>query len=396
MTGSRGWSCCSEPPPRRRRAGGCSTRCSSPSPWPVSTASRVEVIAGDLSDATLGRGRELAGIDTVIHCAATVSFEEPLDQALALNSFGPANLLGRLRRAGSDPHFVHVSTAYVADRRSGVVGEDGLPHHAITALDPERLLAEAREEREELERESRAEPRSSASPRPRGATPRCARASTPAERAEELRGRWLLEELSRRGRRRALAEGWPDTYALSKALGERLLTDTSARITIVRPTIIESALRAAAAGLAGGDQGRRPADPRLRRPRPHPPARASRQPDRHRPRRPRRPRLRRRRRPPARGEAAHDRGRQQRPQPAGDRRAGRPHPRILPRQPAARARAASRSRSASSSSSSAARRCARRCAASGSPPPSRGWRSPRRSASPRSASCAATPRWPGG
>ena len=39
-----------------------------------------------------------------------------------------------------------------------------------------------------------------------------------------------------------MVEGWPDTYALSKALGERLLGERSAKTTIVRPTIIESAL----------------------------------------------------------------------------------------------------------------------------------------------------------
>ena len=61
-----------------------------------------------------------------VHCAATVSFEEPLDHALALNSFGPVRLLARLS-GGSRPHFVHVSTAYVADRQSGEVAEDGLP-----------------------------------------------------------------------------------------------------------------------------------------------------------------------------------------------------------------------------------------------------------------------------
>ena len=104
---------------------------------------------------------ELAGIDTVIHCAATVSFEEPLDQALALNAFGPVRLLERLESAGSRPHFVHVSTAYVADRQSGEVAEDGLPHHAVTDLDPERMLDEARGWREAAERESRAEPQAS-------------------------------------------------------------------------------------------------------------------------------------------------------------------------------------------------------------------------------------------
>jgi thioester reductase-like protein len=70
-------------------------------------------------------------VDIVIHCAATVSFEEPLDDALALNAFGPRRLLERLRRAGSEPHFVHVSTAYVADRTSGEIDEDGVVHHAL-------------------------------------------------------------------------------------------------------------------------------------------------------------------------------------------------------------------------------------------------------------------------
>jgi thioester reductase-like protein len=40
-----------------------------------------------------------------------------------------------------------------------------------------------------------------------------------------------------------MAQGWPDTYALSKALGERLLGEISTRTTVIRPTIIESALR---------------------------------------------------------------------------------------------------------------------------------------------------------
>jgi fatty acyl-CoA reductase len=204
---------------------------------------RVEVIAGDLREDRAAAGEAWSGIDTVIHCAATVSFEEPLDDALELNSFGPARLHERLRRAGSDPHFVHVSTAYVADRRSGEVLEDGLPHHALAGLDPELMLAEARQWREAAELESRAEPQASrfAKAAERDASMR--EGLDAAERAEELRRRWLLERLSRRGRRRALVEGWPDTYALSKALGERLLSECAGRATIVRPTIIESALR---------------------------------------------------------------------------------------------------------------------------------------------------------
>ncbi len=184
----------------------------------------------------------MAEIDTVVHCAATVSFEEPLDDALRLNAFGPARLLERLRRAGSDPHFVHVSTAYVADRRSGEVGEDGLTHHAVAELDPEQLLAEALRWREEAERESRAEPLATRLARSAKRDAAGREGLDAGERAEELRRRWLLEALSRRGRHRALGLGWPDTYALSKALGERLLSERSKHTTIVRPTIIESAL----------------------------------------------------------------------------------------------------------------------------------------------------------
>ena len=208
----------------------------------LGAGSRIRAIAGDLSEDGLADGPEWAGIDTVVHCAATVSFEEPLDLALALNSFGPVRLLEHLARAGSRPHFVHVSTAYVADRQSGKVVEDGLPHHAVTALNPVRMLEEARGWREAAEHESRAELQASRFAKAARRDASMREGLDPAERAEELRQRWLLERLSRRGRRRAMAEGWPDTYALSKALGERLLTERSAKATIVRPTIIESAL----------------------------------------------------------------------------------------------------------------------------------------------------------
>jgi nucleoside-diphosphate-sugar epimerase len=205
---------------------------------------RILPIAGDLETADVSAAAVggLADVDVVIHCAATVSFEEALDDALSLNAFGPARLLARVRAAGSEPHFVHVSTAYVADRRSGEVHEEGEPHHGLAEIDPEALLAEGRAWREEAERESKAEPLRS---RFKGEAERDAarrEGMDAAERAEELRRRWIQVTLSRRGRRRAKELGWPDTYALSKAVGERILTEASARTTIIRPTIIESSL----------------------------------------------------------------------------------------------------------------------------------------------------------
>ena len=205
---------------------------------------RIRALAANLERAEISTAPAEAwsGIDTAIHCAATVSFEEPLDEALALNSFGPARLLDRLLANGSEPHFVHVSTAYVADRDSGEVGEDGVQHHAVAGLDPEAMLAEAQEWRADAERESRRDPQRAhfAKEAKRDAAQR--EGLDAAEREEELRGRWVARRLSLLGHGRAVELGWPDTYALSKALGERLLVERSARTTVVRPTIIESAL----------------------------------------------------------------------------------------------------------------------------------------------------------
>jgi HAD superfamily hydrolase (TIGR01490 family) len=65
-----------------------------------------------------------------------------------------------------------------------------------------------------------------------------------AERAEKLRDDWVRRQLVDAGRARAQALGWPDAYAFTKALGERALVaaGTGVPITVVRPSIIESAL----------------------------------------------------------------------------------------------------------------------------------------------------------
>ena len=62
-------------------------------------------------------------------------------------------------------------------------------------------------------------------------------------RAEILRYEWVRDQLVERGRERARALGWSDTYGLSKAIGERTLIAAKPRqLTIVRPAIVESAL----------------------------------------------------------------------------------------------------------------------------------------------------------
>ena len=64
-----------------------------------------------------------------------------------------------------------------------------------------------------------------------------------AAKTEQLRERWVKDELVEAGSARAASVGWPDAYAYTKALGEQALTDVKGNVpvSIVRPSIIESA-----------------------------------------------------------------------------------------------------------------------------------------------------------
>jgi long-chain acyl-CoA synthetase len=95
---------------------------------------RVSVVAGDVSVDGLGlsdsdRDELLARVTAIVHCAASISFDLPIETAHQTNTVGPVRMLelarslaarGRLRR------HVHVSTAYVAGRHQGPFGEDDL------------------------------------------------------------------------------------------------------------------------------------------------------------------------------------------------------------------------------------------------------------------------------
>ncbi|MGH8987038.1 MAG: SDR family oxidoreductase, partial [Acidimicrobiales bacterium] len=92
---------------------------------------RLRTIAGDVGTDGLGLsdqdGALLASCDVVVHSAATVSFDAPLDGAVEVNLLGPSRvaatlreLAGRHRSAGAPlAHLVSVSTAYVNSGRHG-------------------------------------------------------------------------------------------------------------------------------------------------------------------------------------------------------------------------------------------------------------------------------------
>ena len=92
---------------------------------------RVRAIAADLESPGLGlaplvRERIAGSITAVVHCAASISFTLPLDEARQINVEGTrevVKLACEARRGGSLERFVHVSTAYVAGEREGLVSE---------------------------------------------------------------------------------------------------------------------------------------------------------------------------------------------------------------------------------------------------------------------------------
>jgi alcohol-forming fatty acyl-CoA reductase len=84
---------------------------------------RVQVIAGDVGTDGLGLDEDgravLASCDIVVHSAATVAFDSPLDGAVEVNLLGPSRIALTLQDLGVTPHLVAVSTCYVAGNRRG-------------------------------------------------------------------------------------------------------------------------------------------------------------------------------------------------------------------------------------------------------------------------------------
>jgi HAD superfamily hydrolase (TIGR01490 family) len=212
-------------------------------------ARRVQVVAGDVGTDRLGLDEEglalLATCDTVIHSAATVSFDSPLDSAVEVNLLGPSRITETLRSIGSTAHLVAVSTCYVAGNRRGPAPELPLPEQQFTQqVDWRREVEAARRTRADAEAASRM-PDMLVKFR-KEARAELGAAGTPllATRGEKAREAWVSEQLVEAGRSRAKSLGWPDAYAYTKALGEQALLETRGDIpvTIVRPSIIESAM----------------------------------------------------------------------------------------------------------------------------------------------------------
>jgi long-chain acyl-CoA synthetase len=223
-------------------------------------------LAGDVTEPLFGLAeRDLAalgGLSVLVNCAGLVDFNPSLELALKVNALGARHAVEVCRATGAA--LVHVSTCFVAGNRSGVVFEDEeiqgyFPKRAgvegrptagtldARDFDLDRELADcakniqrAREDAEDAalisELRARAQERLAAEGR------------TGDERAERLAvGRekrlWLSQRLVELGMDRARHWGWPNTYTYTKSLGEQAIACGGVRYAIVRPAIVETALR---------------------------------------------------------------------------------------------------------------------------------------------------------
>ena len=222
-------------------------------------ASRVSAVAGDVATDGLGLDddglRLLSECDVIVHSAASVSFDSPLDSAVEVNLLGPsrvaAAIVSAVRLAEEQGrrgpvHFIPVSTAYVAGTHQGEAREELLEGNPFSVgVDWRTEAAAARRQRGDSDAESRRPERLAQFAKQARVELGGAGLHLLAERAERLREDWVKKQMVKVGQARAQSLGWPDAYPYTKALGERALVSQfgdTVPMTIVRPSIIESSL----------------------------------------------------------------------------------------------------------------------------------------------------------
>ncbi|CAL5011510.1 unnamed protein product [Urochloa decumbens] len=184
---------------------------------------KVCPLAGDIVYENLGVDKakltELSKeIDIIVNGAATTNFYERYDVAFDTNVMGAKHICEFAKRCEKLKMLLHVSTAYVAGEKEGILPEKpllvGETMREGTHLDIEYELNLIKEIRRKLE----------------------------SNCSSEIAGKRTMKEL---GLKRAREFGWPNTYVFTKAMGEMLLGHLRGDIPliIIRPSIITSILR---------------------------------------------------------------------------------------------------------------------------------------------------------
>ncbi|KAG9457257.1 hypothetical protein H6P81_001765 [Aristolochia fimbriata] len=185
-------------------------------------SSKVSPIRGNISLENLGidnsglREQLFNELDVIINSAANTKFDERYDVALGTNTFGAKNIVEFAKKCVKLGMLLHVSTAFVAGEKAGVIPErpfcmgEAL-NIGTSTLDPYAELKLMEIKLKQLQ--------------DKGVT--------------EERKTIAMKEL---GLQRAAYFGWPNTYVFTKAMGEMLMGHLrdSVPLVIVRPSIVTS------------------------------------------------------------------------------------------------------------------------------------------------------------
>jgi thioester reductase-like protein/phosphoserine phosphatase len=215
---------------------------------------RVEVVEGDVTKPGLGlapatQARLARELDLMVNSSGLTDFNPDLRDALASNVEAVAHLLDFQRTCGHAA-LLHLSTCYVAGARDGRILEQIVPNYSPTnvpGFDAEREWDSLRSLIRETE--ARAEgPTVTEVLRLQSLEKRTAAKDLSGVALENQirknRVRWLRNELTDAGMRRAIELGWPNTYTFTKSLAESLIQKRGAGlpIAVVRPAIVETSV----------------------------------------------------------------------------------------------------------------------------------------------------------
>ncbi|MBV9087904.1 MAG: SDR family oxidoreductase [Acidobacteriaceae bacterium] len=215
---------------------------------------KVEVVEGDVSQPNLGLSpadheRLAEKLDLVVNSSGLTDFNPDLRDALSANVDSTVYLLDFIRHS-DHAALLHLSTCYVAGQVNGRI-QEVLPANytpaRIPGWDAERereylrlLIADvdARAHSPEVTEELRQQAlhKITASKHLQGTSLEL--------QVRKNRIRWLRDQMTEAGMKRARELGWPNTYTLSKSLAESLIKKHASDlpVAVVRPSIDETSI----------------------------------------------------------------------------------------------------------------------------------------------------------
>jgi long-chain acyl-CoA synthetase len=215
---------------------------------------RVQVIEGDVSQPNLGIESAVADelrrkLDLIINSSGLTDFNPDLREAVSSNVDAVMNVLQFVRES-DHAGLLHLSTCYAAGRCDGRVFESSRPDYTpigLPGFDAEQEWKSLHRQIEEIQASSEGPVVTEELRRQAVGKEHAAKDLHGAALENQIRKnrvRWLRNELTEAGKRRAHELGWPNTYTFTKSLAESLLTKygPDLPVAIVRPAIVESSL----------------------------------------------------------------------------------------------------------------------------------------------------------